>query len=823
MDQETKVSQEAEPPTYDVREVERRWNRRWKEDPPLWFDALKVRGDRKFYNLVEFPYPSAEGLHVGHVYTYTGADTLGRYLRLKGWDVFQPMGFDSFGIHTENYALKTGEHPRQLTERTIANYRRQLEQIGCAWDWDYAVTTSDPSYYRWTQWIFVQLFKAGLAVRKESPVVWCPSCLTVLAFEQLEGDRCERCHTVVTTKVMNQWYLRITAYADSLLDALEELDWPEMSKRLQREWIGRSHGTEIVFSLDGDPGKDIRTFTTRADTLMGVTFLVLSPEHPLVEQLAAESKNEREIREYVEAARRRAGIERYWASDEGGARGVATDKYAIHPLTGEPVPIFIADYVLLEYGTGAVMGVPAHDARDFDFAREFDVPIRRVVTPTDGSHPAADEAFTDDGVLTASGSFDDFTSAEARQAITRSLEERGLGRGQTRYRLHDWLVSRQRYWGSPIPVIYCPECGTVPVPEEDLPVELPPAEEVQPTGTGKSPLATVEDFVHTACPRCGEPATRETDVLDTFVESAWYFLRYPSVHRDDVPWDPEVTRRVLPVDMYAGGREHTTRHHLYARFVTRALHDLGHLPFAEPFKRLRLHGLLVKGHAKMSKSRGNVVNPDEYIDWVGADALRAYLLFCGPWEEGGDFSDRALQGVVRFNFRLWRLVTEPFQPGPGGVDMRHLDRTVHKVETEIQRLKFNTAIAELMKLTQWMRDSREQMSDYEWDRACETLVLLLAPFEPFLAEELWWRLDKSYSVHGKQWPGYDPGALQEDTVEVAVQVNGKVRGQLEGPRGLEEQDAVTRALEDPAVRNAVGDQEVRRVVFVPDRVLNLVV
>lgn len=815
------MSQEDQPPTYDVREVEKTWNRRWKEDPPFGFDALNASGDKKFYNLVEFPYPSAEGLHVGHVYTYTGADTLGRYLRQKGWDVFQPMGFDSFGIHTENYALKTGEHPRQLTERTIANYRRQLEQIGCAWNWDYGVTTSDSDYYRWTQWIFVQLFKAGLAERKESPVVWCPSCRTVLAFEQLEGDRCERCHTVVTTKVMNQWYLRITAYADSLLDGLEDLDWPEMSKRLQRDWIGRSHGAEIIFGLDGDPDSDIRTFTTRADTLMGVTFLVLSPEHSLVEQLATESENEREIREYVKAAQHKADVERYWTAEGSAARGVATDKHAIHPISGERLPIFIADYVLLEYGTGAVMGVPGHDARDFDFAREFELPIRHVVAPTDGSPPPVDEAFTEDGVLVGSGSFDGLASSEAREAITLALGERG--RRDTRYRLHDWLVSRQRYWGSPIPIIYCAGCGTLPVPEEDLPVELPPAEEVEPTGTGKSPLATVEEFVYTTCPRCGGHGTRETDVFDTFVESAWYFLRYPSVHRDDVPWDEEITRRVLPVDMYAGGREHTTRHHLYARFVTRALHDLGYLPFAEPFKKLRLHGLLIKGHAKMSKSRGNVVNPDDYIEWVGADALRTYLLFCGPWEEGGDFSDRALQGIVRFNFRLWRLVTMPFYAGPGGVDMRPLDRAVHTMETEILRLKFNTAIAELMKLTQWMRDSREQMSQAEWERASETLVLLLAPFEPFLAEELWCRLGKRYSVHGTQWPSYDPDALREDTIEVAVQVNGKLRGQMEGPRGLEERDAVTRALENPAVRNAIGDQEIRRVVFVPDRILNLVV
>ncbi|HEX5950616.1 MAG TPA: leucine--tRNA ligase, partial [Actinomycetota bacterium] len=613
---------------YDPAEIEPRWQARWAADRLWETDVERAHPDRVFYNLVEYPYPSAEGLHVGHAYTYSGADTYGRFLRMRGRDVFQPIGFDSFGIHTENFALRVGEHPRTLTDRTIANYRRQLTALGGAWDWSRQLATSDPSYYRWTQWIFVRLFRAGLAERREAPVVWCPSCLTVLANEQLEGDRCERCGTRVEQRTMLQWFLRMTAYAEELLRALDDLDWPEPAKRAQREWIGRSEGVEIDFAVP-DAGLTLATFTTRPDTLFGVTFLVVPPEHPELDALAAARDD---VRRYADEAAR----ERATASVRGGersTRGAFTGSWALHPATGAHIPIYVADYVLATYGTGAVMGVPAHDERDFGFARAHELPVVPVVE----AHGASDDGpWTGEGVLVASDRFSGLPSERARDAIADWLEARGAGRRSVRYRLRDWLISRQRYWGPPIPMIHCEHCGTVPVPEDHLPVLLPDVEEFRPTGTGLSPLATAESFVRTTCPSCGGSARRETDVSDNFLDSAWYFLRYPSTDVEDRPWDPERTERLLPVDSYAGGPEHVTRHHLYARFVTRALHDLGLLPFAEPFPRLRVHGMLTKDGAKMSKSRGNVVNPDRSIAEHGADVTRMYLLFIGPWDEGGD-------------------------------------------------------------------------------------------------------------------------------------------------------------------------------------------
>jgi leucyl-tRNA synthetase len=758
-------------PNEDYRpdEIEPRWQARWERERAyeLDLDALELR--RKLYNLVEFPYPSAEGLHMGHVMTYCGADAFGRHQRMLGRQVFQPMGFDSFGIHTENFALKLGQRPDELTARTVANYRRQLRLFGAAWAWEREVVTSDPAYYRWTQWIFVQLFRAGLAVRKEAPVVWCPSCLTVLAHEQVEDARCERCGTPVTERVMEQWFLRITAYADELLDGLDELDWPELAKRLQRDWIGRSRGVEVDFALP-DTGEVLPAFTTRADTLFGVTFLAISPGHPRA----------------------------------GGLAG----RTAVHPATGARVPILVAEYVLATYGTGVVMGVPAHDARDAAFALAHGLPVV----------PALDE----DGVLVGSGQFTGLRSDVARDAIGRWLEERGAGRGATRYRLHDWLISRQRYWGPPIPIVYCEGCGVVPVPESELPVLLPRVHDVRPTGTGVSPLAAEESFVRTTCPSCGGPARRETDVSDTFLDSAWYFLRYPSSDRPDVAWDAARTARVLPVDFYAGGREHVVRHHLYARFLTRALYDLGLVRFREPFPGLRLHGMVVRDGAKMSKSRGNVVNPEDYVARVGGDSLRMYVLFRAPWDEDGEFLDADLAGIVRFTRRTWRLLTAPRTPGPGGVPMATLDRTVARVGRDLERFKFNTAIAALMELVRWLTRTGPRMSEAEWARAARTLVLLLAPFTPYLAEELWSRLGCGGSVHAQPWPAHDPAALADEVVTLVVQVDGRVRARLEAPAGLDEAAAVALALDVDAVARLLDSRPPRQVVYVPDRLVNLV-
>ncbi|HWD47400.1 MAG TPA: leucine--tRNA ligase [Actinomycetota bacterium] len=746
---------------YDPVEVQARWQARWARDRLGELDLERVGRPEKLYNLVEFPYPSAEGLHVGHTYTYAGADTYGRYQRMRGRAVFQPIGFDAFGIHTENYALKVGEDPTTLTARTVDRYRGQLRRLGAAWDWGHEVVTSDPAYYRWTQWLFLRLHEAGLAVWREAPVVWCPSCLTVLANEQLEGDRCERCGTQVTERVMRQWFLRMTAYADRLLAGLDGLDWAESAKRQQRAWIGRSAGVEIDF--DTEDGGRLAAFTTRPGTLGGATFLAVpGPEAGLAGQ-----------------------------GRDGGTGGRFTGRHALHPATGLRLPVWEAAYVVAGYGAEAVMGVPAHDERDRAFAAAHGLPVLDVPEEPAGT-------------------------------VTAWLEERGRGRRATRYRMRDWLISRQRYWGPPIPIVHCDGCGPVRVPDRDLPVRLPAVADFRPTGSGRSPLASVPAFVHTTCPACGGPGRRETDVSDTFLDSAWYFLRYPSAGRDDVAWDPELTARLLPVDTYSGGPEHVARHHLYARFVTMALYDLGLVPFEEPFPRIRLHGFLQKDGAKMSKSRGNVVVPDDYIATIGADTLRMYLLFMAPFEEGGDWSDAGLAGIQRFTARAWRLLTTPAPPGPGGVDLRPLDRAVAGVGDDIERLKLNTAIATLMELLRWARKHRAAMDAGQWERTSATFTLLLAPFAPHLAEELWARLGRPYSVHTQAWPVADPAALAAEEVTLVVQVDGRRRDAVAAPAGLDRDQALALALGSGNVRRHLGGRKPRAVVHVPDRLINLV-
>jgi leucyl-tRNA synthetase len=636
---------------------------------------------------------------------------------------------------------------------------------------------------------------------------------------------------------MRQWFLRITAYADQLLDGLDGLDWPEEAKRVQREWIGRSRGVEVDFELAGGKGR-LSTFTTRPDTLFGVTFLVVPPDHPELAALAAGTGQEAAVRAFAERTRAQAELRAVQARERGGAaarpatpRGVFTGAVASHPATGAALPVWVADYVVSDYGTGAVMGVPGHDQRDHRFAEAQGLPVVEVV------RPAASQAlpWTGPGVLVASGRFSGMPSGQAASAIVEWLRATGRGRRMTRYRLHDWLISRQRYWGPPIPVVDCGACGPVGVPEAELPVLLPDIADFRPSGSGRSPLAAVESFVRTACPACGGPATRETDVSDTFLDSAWYFLRYPSAGRDDVAWDPDLTARWLPVDLYAGGPEHVARHHLYARFVTRALHDLGLVPFAEPFPRIRLHGVLRRDGAKMSKSRGNVVVPEDYIDRVGADTLRLYLAFCAPWEEGGDFSDRDIAGIERFLARLWQLLAGDAGPqaseAPGrgageepdgsGVDLRPLDRTVHAVGRDIERLKFNTAIAALMELVRWAGRQRPRMAPGEWERTARTLLLLLAPFAPHQAEELWARRGYRGSVHLAGWPSHDPHALEETQVTLVVQVDGRRRDARPAPAGASREQALEIALASDRVRRHLPDGAPRGVVFVPDRLINL--
>jgi len=619
---------------YNPIKIEEKWRKKWEEKKAWNIDIKKSK--KPYYNLMMFPYPSAEGLHIGNVYAFTGADIHGRYMRMNGHDVFEPMGFDAFGIHSENFAIKQGTHPKDETGKNVNNFREQLKHMGALFDWEHEVDTSSPDYYKWTQWLFLQLYKQGLAYRAKAPVDWCPGCKTVLANEQVIGGKCERCDSVVEQKDLEQWFLKITKYAEKLLNNLDEIDWSEVVKTAQRNWIGRSTGAELEFRIKNHESR-VRVFTTRPDTLFGATYLVLSPEHPLVSSMIHDSKfmiqNLDEIKDYINDTKKKTELERTdLAKEKTGVelKGVK----AINPANNKEITVWIADYVLSGYGTGAIMAVPAHDQRDFEFAKKYDLSIEMVICPNypDPTCPVLDEAYEGEGYLVASGDFTGMPNEEAKDKIAKFVN----GEEKINYHLRDWLISRQRYWGPPIPIIYCDKCGAVPVPEKDLPVELPYVEDFHPTGTDKSPLATIEEFVKTKCPQCGGEARRETDVSDTFLDSSWYFLRYPSTEFHKKPFDETITKKWLPVDMYIGGKEHSVLHLMYARFVTMALCDAGLIDFEEPFVKFRAHGLLIREGAKMSKSRGNVISPDDYFESYGADALRMYLMFLGPYEQGGD-------------------------------------------------------------------------------------------------------------------------------------------------------------------------------------------
>jgi leucyl-tRNA synthetase len=798
--------------SYDPAAVEAKWQRLWEERGTNRVDLQASL--RPYYNLMMFPYPSAEGLHVGNVFAFVGSDIHGRFRRLQGFDVFEPLGFDAFGIHSENYALKVNQHPARLIPANIANFRSQLKRVGLMVDWSHELQTIDPRYYKWTQWIFLQLYKAGLAVRRKAPVNWCPECKTVLANEQVIDGNCER-HpgTRVVQRYLEQWFFTITKYAQRLLDNLSWIDWSESTRLLQINWIGRSEGAELVFRTSS--GEEIRVYTTRPDTVFGATYLVLAPEHPLVDRLTAEEQRSA-VDRYRDRVSRMDLVSRRVGSKE--KTGVFTGAYALNPATGEEVPIWIADYVLMEYGSGAIMGVPAHDERDFEFARKFNLEIRRVVVPASGEE--GELPFTDwDGVLVNSGSFDGMPCREAARAITDWLSRRGLGSFQVQYRLHDWCISRQRYWGPPIPIIYCDHCGTVPVPEEDLPVELPFIEDFRPDESGISPLARHEEWYRVPCPQCGKLARRETDVSDTFLDSAWYFLRYPSTEFDDRPFDPELTRKWLPVDTYIGGNEHATLHLMYSRFITMALHDLGYLPFEEPYKRFRAHGTIVKDGAKMSKSRGNVVVPDEYIAKWGADTFRMYLMFLGPYQEGGDFRDEGIAGIRRFLDKVWTLVRSARrEEAPANREaVRKLHQTIRKVTGDLEELRYNTAIAALMEYVNTLREAGVAAASM-----LEPLVVMLSPFAPHFAEECWEMLGHDGSVFEASWPRWDEKLAEEEQIELVIQVNGKVRSRIQVSKGITEEQAVQRALQDEAVQRFVQGKKVRKTVFVEDRLVNLV-
>jgi leucyl-tRNA synthetase len=808
--------------------VEAKWRARWAErgtnHPDLDHPA------RPFYNLMMFPYPSAEGLHVGNMFAFTGSDVYGRFKRLMGYDVFEPIGYDAFGIHSENYALKVGINPAELIPRNIANFRRQLERIGGMFDWRHELSTTDPAYYKWTQWIFLQLFKAGKAYKKKAAVNWCPNDKTVLANEQVEAGRCERCGALVEQRFLEQWFFRITDYAERLLNNLDTIDWSETTRTAQRNWLGRSEGAEIEFSVvagDSDAergtrnGGPIRVFTTRPDTLFGATFMVLAPEHPLVAGLTTPA-HQADVDAYVRASRAQDLVSRKVGERE--KTGVFTGAFATNPANGALIPVWIADYVLMEYGTGAIMAVPGHDERDFAFAKQFGLEIIRVLAPADSASsdlPAlsAPEAETHGYVLVNSGRFNGLPAEQGKSAITAWLAAEGRAKPVVQYRLHDWCISRQRYWGPPIPIIYCDSCGPVPVPEKDLPVILPPIEDFRPDDSGVSPLARHEEWYYVSCPTCGRRARRETDVSDTFLDSAWYYLRYPSTDFDDRPFDPARTRTWCPVATYIGGNEHAVLHLLYSRFLGMVLHDLGHLHFEEPFTRFRAHGLIVKDGAKMSKSRGNVVIPDEYIAQWGADTFRMYLMFLGPLQEGGDFRDAGINGPRRFLDRVWTLVGEAEAGGELTKDIVvRWHATRKKVAEHIEGLHYNTAIAALMELVNHMKEAGCKDRDMVQD-----LVVMLAPFAPHFAEENWERLGNQGSVFAASWPKWDEKLVVPDEIEVPVQVNGKTRSKVRVPHGSDEATVLAAALADPGAQKFVAGKDIRKAIYVPDRLINIVV
>jgi leucyl-tRNA synthetase len=814
-------------PKYNPQEIEKKWQARWEADHI--YEAHEASERPKWYALTMFPYTSGD-LHIGHWYAMAPSDVHARFKRMKGYNVLHPIGFDAFGLPAENAAIKHGIHPHTWTMRNVENMRRQLRSIGAMYDWSREVITCLPEYYRWTEWFFLKLYEAGLAYRAKAPANWCPQCKTVLANEQVVGDGlCERCGTPVIRKDLEQWFFRITKYADELLE-FQGIEWPERVKLMQRNWIGKSVGVEISFGLDveGVSEKEIKVFTTRPDTIFGVTFMVLAPEHPLVAKLTT-SEHKDEVREYVEWTRGQTEIERL--STEKEKTGVFIGAHVINKLNGEKVPIWIADYVLLSYGTGAVMGVPAHDQRDFEFAQDFGLPIKVVISPPGWSGQDFNEAYVEAGTMVNSGEFNGMPSEQGKEAVSDFMEAKGYGRRTISYRLRDWLISRQRYWGAPIPIIYCTKCGTVPVPEKDLPVLLPEDAEFKPTG--ESPLKYCASFVNTTCPKCGGPAQRETDTMDTFMCSNWYFLRYTSPGYDKGPFDNNKLAYWMPVDQYTGGAEHATMHLFYARFFTKATRDLGLVKFDEPFTRLFNQGTVVFGGSKMSKSRGNVVTPDEYVAKMGSDTVRAYLMFVGPWDQGGGWDDSGISGIWRWLNRVWNLVLEEQKGGSlplieGATEnelRRRTHKTIKKVSEDLEKFRFNTMIAALMEFANYLAKVKEERSvaHSAWKETIDTLLLLLSPSVPHLAEELWEQTGHSYSIHNQSFPSWDEKLVVEEQFTLVIQVNGKLRDRVDVPVSIAESEARELALSRERVKAHTGSRDIRDIIYVPGRLVNIVV
>jgi leucyl-tRNA synthetase len=818
------MTQQIRVERYEPSQVEERWQRRWEEDGLYRVDGNDPRP--KYYFLTMYPYPSGD-LHTGHWYAETAPDIKARFMRMKGYNVLFPYGFDAFGLPAENAAIRNNVHPYKWTMENIARMREQAKRMGTMFDWSREVITCHPEYYRWNQWFFLQFFKRGLAYRAKGAVDWCPSCNTTLAREQVIGeDRvCERCGTPVIKRDLEQWYFRITDYAEELLN-FEGLEWPDRVKTMQTNWIGRSEGAEISFATE--KGAKIDVFTTRPDTIYGVTFMVLAPEHPLVDALTTADRRG-EVGAYIDQARRQSEIERT-AADKTKT-GVFIGSYCTNPYSGDQVPIYVGDYVLATYGTGAVMGVPAHDSRDFEFAQKYGLPIPVVIAPSGWDGSPLDEAYTEAGVMVNSGPFDGTPSEEGKKAVVAYGEERGFARGTVTYRLRDWLVSRQRYWGTPIPIIYCPDDGIVPVPEEDLPVLLPEDSTFMPTG--ESPLKYDDGFRKVKCPVCGKDAERETDTMDTFVDSSWYQYRYLSPHHDEAPFDytDETVKRWLPVAQYTGGIEHATMHLMYFRFFTKAMRDLGLVHFDEPAIRLHNQGIILGPDGeKMSKSRGNVVNPEDIVDRYGSDTFRCYLMFIGPWSEGGPYRPQGIDGIWRWLNRVWSLAVEPppsWSPDQEAVQEleRQRNQTIHVVTEDIENFRFNTMLARLMEYTHFLGRIRDSgnVAREDWEQALESLVLMMAPAAPHIAEELWERLGRPYSVHQQAWPAWDEDAAQSRTFTLVVQVNGKLRDRFDVAIDIPEREAIELAMTSAKVISHVEGHNVQKVLFVPNRLVNIVV
>ena len=817
---------------YNFSEIEKKWQTKWAEG-----DVFKVTEDpdkEKYYVLEMFPYPSGK-LHMGHVRNYSIGDVLARFKKMKGFNVLHPMGWDSFGLPAENAAIKHGVEPSKWTWENIGEMREQLKELGLSYDWDREVATCHPDYYKWMQWIFIQFYKKGLAYKKENPVNWCPSCQTVLANEQVVDGKCERCKTLVGKKDLSQWYFKITDYAERLLDNLEELPgWPNKVKLMQKNWIGKSIGAEVTFEIDGfDKGLDV--FTTRPDTLYGVTYMVMAPEHPYLKELVAGSEYEEPVNAYVDKVQHMSDIERTSTTNE--KTGQFTGRYAINPLTGKKVPIFISDYVLMDYGTGAIMAVPAHDQRDFDFAKKFDLEIIPVVDSDDPEVDVYDlkAAFAAEGTMINSEMFNGMNNKEAIEKIIDYLEEKKIGKKSINYKLRDWLISRQRYWGTPIPMIHCDDCGWVPEKEENLPVLLPA--DVQFTGKGESPLATSKTFVNTTCPVCGKPARRELDTMDTFLDSSWYFLRYCDPKNAEAPFSKEKVDYWMNVDQYIGGVEHAILHLMYARFFQMALYDLGLVSTEEPFKNLLTQGMVIKDGAKMSKSLGNVVSPAEIIDKYGADTARLFILFAAPPERELDWSDKGVEGSFRFINRVYRMVYDFSQNysevpesyeinGDADKNMAYwLNYAIKKVSDDIgERFNFNTAISTIMELVNEMYRYKEgTVNPGLFGAAIKDLIIMLAPFVPHVTEEMWEHLGYEGSVHDQNWPEYDEKALVKDTVEIVVQLNGKIKEKLDIAGGLSREEMEKTAMENEKVKGLIEGKNVVKVIAVPGKLINIVV